>query len=197
MVNNSNAKLQSISDAELISRYLNDRDQGCFTLLYRRYSSKVFAKCCTMLGEENTARDAVQDIFLKVALNLSKFNEKSSFSTWLYSVTYNFCIDIIRKRKKVKVIYAEDITRIKDESDVDLPDSVLLDMKFSQLETILTDLPPGDKAILMMKYSDGMQIRDIAEALDKSESAIKMQILRAKLKAQSIKDQLPDDYNTL
>ena len=190
MLNSSKVKTVTISDAELIQRYLNDRDQGCFTQLYRRYSSKVFAKCCTMLGEENTARDAVQDIFIKVSLNLSKFNEKSSFSTWLYSVTYNFCIDIIRKNKKLKIIFAEDIASVKDSSDNDLPDSVLLDLKYTQLETILQDLPPGDRAILLMKYQDGMQIKEIADHFQRTESAIKMQILRAKMKAVALKDQL-------
>jgi RNA polymerase sigma factor (sigma-70 family) len=180
--------METSSDSELIERFIHDRDQTCFTQLYRRYASKVFAKCCTMLGEENTARDAVQDIFIKVALNLSRFNDKSSFSTWLYSITYNFCIDIIRKRKKLKIIYAEDIAKLKDVTDVELPDSVLLDLKYEHLEKVLSELAPGDRAILLMKYQDGMQIREIAEALNKSESAIKMQILRAKMKAESLKN---------
>lgn len=171
----------------MIERYLRDRDQACFTTLYRRYASKVFAKCCTMLGEENTARDAVQDIFIKVSLNLAKFNDKSSFSTWLYSVTYNFCIDIIRKRKKLKIIFDEDIESHKVADELELPDSVLLDLKYQQLERILADMPPGDRAILLMKYQDGMQIKDIAEHFGKTESAIKMQILRAKMKASTYK----------
>jgi RNA polymerase sigma factor (sigma-70 family) len=146
----------------------------------------VFAKCCTMLGEEQTARDAVQDIFIKVALNLSKFNDKSSFSTWLYSVTYNFCIDVIRKRKKLSIIYDEDMSDYKV-ADEEIADSVLLDMKYLDLERILALMPPGDRAILLMKYQDGLQIKEIADMLGRTESAIKMQILRAKMKAESFK----------
>jgi RNA polymerase sigma factor (sigma-70 family) len=187
LISSSQVKTVTISDQELIERYLNDRDQACFTVLYRRYAGKVFAKCCTMLGEENTARDAVQDIFIKVSLNLSKFNDKSSFSTWLYSVTYNFCIDMIRKKKKLKIIFDEDIANYPIADDVELPDSVLLDLKYQELETILGSMPPGDKAILLMKYQDGMQIKEIADHFGKTESAIKMQILRAKMRASSFK----------
>jgi RNA polymerase sigma factor (sigma-70 family) len=140
-----------------------------------------------MLGEENLARDAVQEIFIKVALNLSKFNDKSSFSTWLYSVTYNFCIDVIRKQKKLKLIFDEDINNYKVADDNELPDSVLLDLKSVELEQILAALPPGDRAILLMKYQDGMQVKEIADHFGKTESAIKMQILRAKMKASSMK----------
>jgi RNA polymerase sigma factor (sigma-70 family) len=186
-MNSSQVKLVTVSDSELIQRYLTDRDQGSFTQLYRRYASKVFAKCCTMLGEENLARDAVQEIFIKVALNLSKFNDKSSFSTWLYSVTYNFCIDVIRKQKKLKLIFDEDINNYKVADDNELPDSVLLDLKSVELEQILAALPPGDRAILLMKYQDGMQVKEIADHFGKTESAIKMQILRAKMKASSMK----------
>jgi RNA polymerase sigma factor (sigma-70 family) len=187
-MNSSQVKLVAFSDSELIQRYLTSQDQGSFTLLYRRYASKVFAKCCTMLGEDNLARDAVQEIFIKVALNLSKFNDKSSFSTWLYSVTYNFCIDVIRKQKKLKLIFDEDINdyKVADASD-ELPDSVLLDLKSVELEQILAALAPGDRAILLMKYQDGMPVKEIADHFGKTESAIKMQILRAKMKAASMK----------
>lgn len=180
-------KPAEISDSELIRRYLAEHDQSCFTALYRRYAPKVFAKCCTMLGDDQFARDAVQDIFIKVALNLSKFNDKSSFSTWLYSVTYNFCIDIIRKRKKLTIIFDEDMSTYRVAADQEIADSVLLDMKFRDLERVLSLLPPGDRAILLMKYQDGLQIKEIAEQLGKTESAIKMQILRAKQKAESLK----------
>ena len=160
-----------------------------FTQLYRRYASKVYAKCITLLQDDNTAKDAVQDIFIKILLNLSKFNEESSFSTWVYSITYNYCIDVIRKRKKIPIFLAEDPARIKDEADVELPDSVLLEMKNDQLQKVMNAMPIGDKSILLMKYQDGMQIKDIAIALDKSESAIKMQIMRAKQKAQNLHDE--------
>ncbi len=180
----------SPTDSELIARYLRTQNTHDFTLLYRRYAGKVFAKCISMLSDEALARDATQDIFIKVLLNLSRFNEQSSFSTWIYSITYNYCIDMIRKKKKLPLIFTEDVGKVSHELEPEVPDSVLLEMKQDRLEKVLDRLPPGDKAILLMKYIDDLQIKDIAEVLNKTESAIKMQIMRAKQKAQSVYDEL-------
>jgi RNA polymerase sigma-70 factor (ECF subfamily) len=67
---------------------------------------------------------------------------------------------------------------------------VLLEMKQERLAKVLDRLPPGDKAILMMKYIDELQIKEIGDILGKTESAIKMQIMRAKQKAQGIYDDM-------
>ena len=174
------------SDKELIAAFRREQNQVYFGYLYRRYASKVFAKCLSMLGDEGRARDATQDIFIKIMLNLSKYGEQSSFSTWVYSITYNFCIDQIRKKKKGRLVFTDDPGQIKDEAVEELPDSVILEMKQQQLAEVLEEIPPGDKAILLMKYIDGLQIKEIARVLEKSESAIKMQIMRAKQKAEHI-----------
>lgn len=179
-----------LSDSDLIARFLAEQNPEHFTLLYRRYAGKVFAKCISMLADEALARDAVQDIFIKVFLNLSRFNEKSSFSTWLYSITYNFCIDLIRRKKKIPVLLSDDVGRIGDEPMPDIPDSVLLEMKQERLERVLQELPEGDRIILLMKYMDDMSIKDMADFFRKTESAIKMQIMRAKLKAKALYDSM-------
>jgi RNA polymerase sigma-70 factor (ECF subfamily) len=179
-------KAKEYSDSDLISLYLREQNTAYFTMLYRRYAGKVFAKCVSMLNDDGMARDATQDIFIKVLLNLSKFTEQSSFSTWVYSITYNFCIDIIRKKKKNIMIFSDDVGKISSEKEVEIPDSVILEMETNRLEKVLTLMPPGDKAILNMKYVDDLQIKEIADVLNKTESAIKMQIMRAKAKAQSI-----------
>lgn len=183
-------KTKDLSDSELISLYLREQNTAYFTYLYRRYAGKVFAKCISMLADEGMARDATQDIFIKILLNLSKFTEQSSFSTWVYSITYNYCIDIIRKKKKNILIFTEDVGRISTDQEVEIPDSVILEMETRRLEKVMEALPPGDKAILNMKYIDDLQIREIGEILNKTESAIKMQIMRAKAKAQSIYEEL-------
>lgn len=185
-------KLSDFTDSELIAHYLREQDSTYFTVLYRRYAGKVFAKCISMLADEGQARDATQDIFIKVLLNLAKFTEQSSFSTWVYSITYNYCIDLIRKKKKMPLIFTEDVGKVSRETDEidDIPDSVLLEMEQNRLEKVLEYLPPGDKAILLMKYIDDLSIRDIGAVLNKTESAIKMQIMRAKHKSQSIYEEL-------
>ena len=153
----------SLTDSELISEYLRSQNTHYFTLLYRRYAGKVFAKCISLLRDDGLARDATQDIFIKIMLNLGKFSEQSSFSTWIYSITYNFCIDIIRKKKKIQLVFTEDMAKISKETNVEIPDSVILEMKHDRMSAVLDKLPIGDKAILMMKYHDDLQIKTIAE----------------------------------
>ncbi len=186
-------KLTEYTDSELIAKYLRDQNAIHFTILYRRYASKVFAKCISMLSDEGLARDATQDIFIKIMLNLSKFTEQSSFSTWIYSITYNYCIDMIRKKKKLPMIFTEDVSKVSYEKEVEIADSVLLEMKQERLEKVMDQLPPGDRAILMMKYADDLSIKEIGDVLNKTESAIKMQIMRAKQKAHSIYQDLYSD----
>ncbi|MBU6342610.1 MAG: sigma-70 family RNA polymerase sigma factor, partial [Bacteroidetes bacterium] len=130
-------KTVAYTDIELIARYLADQESAYFTMLYRRYAGKVFAKCYSMLGDEGLAQDATQDIFVKVVLNLAKFNEQSSFSTWIYSITYNYCIDLIRKKKKMPLLFTEDLGKMNKSEQSDLPDSVILEMKQSRIEKVL------------------------------------------------------------
>ena len=190
MTSSATKKTKDLTDSELIALYLRDQNTVYFTQLYNRYKGKIFAKCISMLADEGLARDATQDVFIKVLLNLSRFTEQSSFSTWVYSITYNYCIDVIRRKKKVPLIFTEDVGKVSRETEVEIPDSVLLEMKQERLAKVLEHLPPGDKAILMMKYIDDLQIKDIGEILGKLESAIKMQIMRAKQKSQAIYDEL-------
>ncbi len=170
------------SDSELVQLYLRTRESAYFTMLYRRYSTKVFSKCISLLRDEGQAQDATQDIFIKVYTNLAKFSERSKFSTWLYSVTYNYCIDYIRRKKKLKNVFSDEMESAPDMVE-EVDDSELLEIEVERLKVILDRIPPGDKAVLLMKYQDDMSIRDIAEGLDKTESAIKMKLKRAKHKA--------------
>ncbi len=176
--------VNKLSDEEVISLYLKSRSSSYFTMLYSRYSGKVYSKCISLLRDEQLSDDATQDIFLKIYLNLAKFSGKSKFSTWVYSITYNYCIDYIRRKKKEKNIFSEDIENVGEPLE-DINDSELLEIEVSRLKKVLNVIPVGDRAVLLMKYQDDMSIRDIAGVLEKSESAIKMKIKRAKHKAKS------------
>lgn len=172
-----------MADEEVIHLYLTNENSAYFNILYKRYSGKVYSKCISLLKDEELAHDATQDVFIKIYMNLAKFSGKSKFSTWVYSITYNYCIDFIRRRKKEKNIFSDEIENAAEPIE-DVPDRELLEMEVSRLKVLLNHIPTGDKAVLLMKYQDDMSIREIADVLTKSESAIKMKIKRAKHKAQ-------------
>lgn len=177
----SKSNRKTLTDEEVVKEYLMTSNNYYFEILYKRYSSKVFGKCLTLLRDDFKAQDATQDIMMKILLNLSKFGGKSKFSTWIYSITYNFCIDQIRKSKKDKSDLVENINELADIED-EVSDKLLLEVKLDQLKVICDELPIADKSILMMKYMDNMSIKDISEIIDKTESAVKMKIKRAKEK---------------
>lgn len=174
-----NSQLKGCSDEEALDQYLLTQNVNYFNLLYERYSNKVFAKCVSMLKEPELAEDATQDIFIKVLLSVSKFSGRSKFSTWLYSITYNYCIDLIRKDQKQIVYQIQDYNRI-DTYDDALHDAEILETNVHRLKIVLSELHADDKSILMMKYQDEMTIRDICDVVGKTESAVKMKLLRAK-----------------
>lgn len=175
----------SYSDLEVIQAYLLSKDTTFFRILYKRYASKVYDKCLSLLKDEHLASDATQEIFLKIFLNLGKFQAQSKFSTWIYSITYNYCIDLIRRQKKVKDYFEDNMDKLPHVQEDGVPDKILLEMEVNKLRVVLDNIPIDDKAILLMKYQDDLMIREIALILGKSESAVKMKILRAKQKAQA------------
>jgi len=172
---------KKVTDEELVQLYLESQNVAYFNLIYKRYSGKIFGKCLSLLKNESAAEDATQDVMMKILMNMSKFSGKSRFSTWIYSITYNYCIDFLRRKKKDPSVYVDDFIDNMDVED-NVEDTFLLEMNVKRLKIILEDIPSGDKAILLMKYQDDMSIKEIGGILNKSESAIKMKIKRAKQK---------------
>lgn len=182
--------IKDLTDEEVVSRYIATQKMTYFNIIYRKYSGKIFGKCISLLKNEEMANDAVQDIFMKIILNMSKFNEKSKFSTWIYSITYNYCIDVIRSKKKLQMFVGDgDIEKYDKPEDVD--DAFLLEKSVSRLKIILNKIPIADKTILLMKYQDELSIKEISQMIDKSESAVKMKLKRAK---QKFKNVYSDNY---
>jgi len=170
-----------ISDEDAVIQYLETQNVNYFNLLYDRYSDKVYAKCVSLLKDYTLAEDSTQEIFVKILLNCSKFNNKSKFSTWIYSITYNFCIDEIRRQKKEIKENVENFSSL-DQIDNDIDDAQILEINVYRLKEVLEFMPCEDTSVLMMKYQDDMSIKDMSLVLNKTESAVKMKILRAKKK---------------
>ena len=134
-----------------------------------------------MLKNDAQAQDATQDIFIKVLLNISKFVGKSRFSTWIYSITYNYCIDVLRKINKDALVFPEHFHENLEATN-DLDEKLMLEIKINRLEAVLGELPKTDKVVLIMKYQDEMSIKQIGHLFNKSDSAIKMHLKRSKIR---------------
>jgi len=178
-------KDSAMTDSEVIELFHANRNQECFNLLYKRYSLKVFQKCISLIHDKERAEDATQEIFIKIFLNLSKFNHKSNFSTWIYAITHNHCIDLARKIRKEKHLFSDQLENTPDIiDDNDQSNFGLMEIKLRKLKIVLDRLEAGDKKILIMKYRDSLKVREIAKIYNKTESAIKMRLKRARNRLQ-------------
>ncbi|MFT4778312.1 MAG: RNA polymerase sigma factor (sigma-70 family) [Flavobacteriales bacterium] len=114
---------------------------------------KVYHKSISFVKDLDLAQEVIYDIFLKVILNLSMFNHKSKFSTWLYSLVYNFCNDYLRKSNKVRTEFDATRGNIPDNED-DRNERELLSLSADRLATVLDLINHDDKAVLLMKYQN-------------------------------------------
>ncbi len=175
-------KKVEMSDEEVVAEIIRTQNAALVEVLYERYADKVYRKCISFVKEESLASDLTHDIFIKVYMKLSSYKGNSKFSTWLYAITYNFCVDYIRKNRKMKMVSIDDEERVKD-MEVESVDD-LAHIKGARLKVLLECIKPEERMILLMKYKDDMSIRDIQGVLKVSESAVKMRIKRAKEKIQ-------------
>lgn len=177
--------VDKISDEELIRKIVEKNDTHLFAVLYDRYAGVVYNKCYGFSKSKEEAQDLTHDVFVRLFVKLRMFKGRSKFSTWLYSFTYNFCVNYVQRnsaKKNEKVTVVTDV--IKDEdADVDeINDTSLFELKSDKLAKALEIIDPSDKMILLMKYQDDMSIKEIKEVLDIGESAVKMRVKRAKEK---------------
>lgn len=178
-------KSKKLSDKELIAKIVATNNTLLFSTLYDRYSKKVYNKCYSFARSEDEAKDLTQDVFLKLFTKLSSFEGRAKFSTWLYSFTYNFCVNYKNRDKGRKM---DDLSDTMEDHDYylseieDIDEEQLFELKVAKLEKALENIDPEDKAILLLKYQDDVSIKDIQILMDLGESAIKMRLKRARIK---------------
>ena len=154
-----------------------------FEELYDRYSSKIFRKCLSFTKDEAEAKDLAHDVIVKIYLSLSKFGKKSKFSTWIYAITFNHCVDYQAKSKKQKNLSQEIKNETRTQSVNSEPsDEELMGIDIDTLVRLLEKISVVEKSLLLMKYQDGLSIKEIANVIDAGESSVKMKLKRAKEK---------------
>ncbi|KKN84691.1 hypothetical protein LCGC14_0286580 [marine sediment metagenome] len=182
---------EKYTDLELIEQIVSNNDSMLFGVLYDRYSKLVYNKCLGFAKSNKEAEDLTQDIFLMLYVKLGSFKGTSKFSTWLYSFTYNFCVNYVNRNKERKI--NDNSVKFDNQEDVpvDVTDDLLLQMQVDKLKKALELLDPEDKSILLLKYQDGASIKELEDILELKSSAIKMRLKRAKVKVTEIYKTLP------
>lgn len=176
---------KKLSDEDLITQIVATNNTLLFSTLYDRYGKKVYNKCYSFSRNEDEAKDLTQDVFLKLFTKLNTFQGKSKFSTWLYSFTYNFCVNYVNRDKARKM---DDVSDSMEDHDYylseiqDIPDEDLFEMRVNKLQIALENINPDDKAILLLKYQDDVTVKELQTVLKVGESAVKMRLKRARIR---------------
>ncbi|MVM33824.1 sigma-70 family RNA polymerase sigma factor [Spirosoma sp. HMF4905] len=174
----------SLSDEETIRQLLPNQPNQCFETLYNRYVNKVYKRCLSMTKDADQAQDFTQDIFLKVFHKLDAFQERSTFSTWLYSISYNYCADQLRLAKRLPTTSWEEAGM--DHHTTDVADSQLHEEALQVVQQAMTALSVEERALLRLKYEDGMSIEELAQLYEIKPSAVKMRLKRSREKVRSL-----------
>lgn len=169
-----------LTDEEMIRQYLPSQANQCFETLYNRYVNKVYRQCLSMTQDSEKAQDFTHDIFIKVFDKLDAFQQRSTFSTWIYTVAYNYCADQLRLAKRLP-------TTVLDEQSEQLPESseaVLHEEALQSIKRALDSLSLEEQGLLRQKYEEGKSIEELAHQYNIKISAVKMRLKRSKAKIQ-------------
>ncbi|GAB4024192.1 RNA polymerase sigma factor [Spirosoma koreense] len=165
------------TDEEVIQKYLHGQPNQAFEELYNRYVDKVYRQCLSMTQDSEKAQDFTHDIFIKVFDKLDAFQQRSSFSTWIYSIAYNYCADQMRISKRLNT------TSLSDELGQYLPESRDAEVHEEAMQMVrlaLDSLSVEERTLLKLKYEEGVSIEEIARQYKLSISAVKMRLKRSR-----------------
>jgi RNA polymerase sigma-70 factor (ECF subfamily) len=157
-------------------------DREAFSWLVDRYSDMVYTICLRMLGNEMDAAETAQDAFVKAFRAMGSFQEKSKFSTWLYRITYNQCISVIRKRVRM-IDLVDDIPEEK-ESGADLSGIDLLSLKERKnyLQQAIETLPETDAVVITLFYYEELSLEEIEAVTGLTNNNVRIKLHRSRKK---------------
>ncbi len=163
-----------------------DGDASAFEQLVRKYQTPVYNLALRMVGNRDDASDLAQEAFLRAWRGLGALRADTAFSSWLYRLTCNLCMDFLRGAKRRKTL---SLTRPDEEADAqwDIPDPapgpedhVLLDEDRAVLERAMAWLNTEHRKILTLRVINGLSYAQIADILGVAEGTVKSRLARAR-----------------
>ncbi len=180
------AAFKNLTDEKLVKAILTEQQaeakRQLQEVLYNRYAEKIYFKCLSIVKSKETAKDLTHDIIIKIFFNLNKYSGRSAFYSWAIAVAYNHCVTWLNKEKRIKL---EDIDNhperlgMKDDGEA-IAIKVLEELQLTQLERLFGQLKEAEKIVLLMRYQDGLSIKNIASILEIGQSAVKMRLKRGR-----------------
>lgn len=185
--------LDELSDEDLMLRYADEGDGDAFEILVSRHEKPVFNFILKRCGRRGEAEELLQETFLRVVRSSENYEPKAKFTTWLYTIARNLCIDLARKKKghtemsldKPIGDNPDDDTFVDQMADDDASAaSVDHDRKAfrRKLQDALDELPDKQREVFILREISGLKYREIAEVVDAAVPTVKSR-MRYALKA--------------
>jgi RNA polymerase sigma-70 factor (ECF subfamily) len=172
---------------KVLVQKLKNGSHEAFNELVELYSKKLYYLCLKMLQNEKDAEDTVQNVFLKAYLNINKFEEKSSLSTWMYRITVNVCTDLLRKRKKEIIVPLYNTDNDENEYNIEIEDekantekTVIENERKQELFKAINCLNESHKKLIILRDLEGLSYDEIANILKLNLGTVKSGINRAR-----------------
>lgn len=197
--------VEGTSDEQLMERYL-DGDTSAFQVLVDRHGTRVYNFILRRTGgNREAAEDLLQDTFLRVVHRAASFKQQSKFTTWLYTIARNLCIDAARKaRYRNHARLDQPLSKSEAEGATLLdrvpspnpgPDVETRDRRFRRaLDVALDALPEEQRDVFIMREFEGLKFREIADVMDIPENTVKS---RMRYALQALKTALASFEETL
>ncbi|WP_160725702.1 RNA polymerase sigma factor SigW [Bacillus sp. USDA818B3_A] len=162
-------------------------DQDAFGEIVETYKNSVYQLCYRMLGNRHEAEDIAQEAFLRAYVNIKSFNQDLKFSTWLFRIATNLCIDRLRKKKPdyyldAEVSGTEGLTMYSQiSSDTPLPENEVESLELQEtVQKEILKLPEKYRSAIVLKYMEDMSLNEISEILDLPLGTVKTRIHRGR-----------------
>ena len=190
-------------EAALVQRIQNG-DADAFAVLMEEYQKKVYLLALRTVGNQQDAEDMTQEAFLRAYRSIHSFRGDSKLSVWLYRLTTNLCIDLLRSRGRKPTVSLTVEDNDEDTQELDVTDERYDPEEIFQRRELqravqrgLASLPEDYRVILVLRELEGLSYAEIGEVLGLEEGTVKSRLFRArkKLCAFLIEDgNLPDTY---
>ncbi|UJF31982.1 RNA polymerase sigma factor SigW [Paenibacillus hexagrammi] len=163
-------------------------DRNAFVELVELYRSKIQRLAFRMLHNKPDSEDIVQETFIRVYLNLNHYDESQSFSTWIYRIGKNVCIDLLRKKKPVHSLDAELSEQDDDYSyysklasgDISPEHAVLQSEVQEHVQKSISKLADKYKSVITLYYLEELSLQEISEKLDLPVTTVKTRLHRGR-----------------
>lgn len=186
------------NDDQNLINAISNGDTVAYAQLVNRYKDLVYTLALRMLKHKEEAEEVAQDTFIKVFKSLDKFKGDAKFSTWIYRVAYNTCLDRIKKNKKhFNDIAIDEITFNKLDTIDNALDNLIKVEKHQLLKKCINKLPEESSAIITLFYFEELSLDEISKIINVEANTVKVKLFRARKKLAIILEQYLLPQNSL